>query len=52
VTLTPHIGSATEDTRQAMAVATLENVRLLFATGRPATAVNNPMPSAVLTGRS
>lgn len=45
VVLTPHIASATEQTRQAMADLVLENLRSFFTTGR----VVAPVPKAVIT---
>jgi len=44
VTLLPHIGSATRETRSKMAALTVENVRLVLAGQRPRTPVNHPVP--------
>eukprot|EP00698_Gefionella_okellyi_P018376 TRINITY_DN549_c0_g1_i3.p1 TRINITY_DN549_c0_g1~~TRINITY_DN549_c0_g1_i3.p1 ORF type:complete len:172 (-),score=29.16 TRINITY_DN549_c0_g1_i3:29-544(-) len=41
VTLVPHIGTATEDTRQNMARHTMDNVRVYCETGTPLTPVNS-----------
>jgi lactate dehydrogenase-like 2-hydroxyacid dehydrogenase len=40
VLLTPHIGSATHETRQAMAQLTLDNLRAFFRDGSVLTPVN------------
>lgn len=45
VVLTPHIGSATHETRRRMAELTLENLRLYFREGRVLTPVSLPEQS-------
>jgi len=44
VVILPHLGSATVETRRAMARIALEQVRLVLAGQRPATAVNEVRP--------
>ena len=48
-TLLPHVGSASEATRRAMADLVVDNLAAWFATGRPLTPV--PETSTVMTGQ-